>query len=555
MSLCHYCFGIAVTTLAGVGNNTILGTGSRLCFLINIAMSMRSRGSRNKSNIEEVYRIILGNRVRACTKADFKNLIRRNIVRSLVYLNALACGICRATEHKHKHTVNICGEGNVGRRLDFQTGSKIFTIKGCATLRCRCTTGDTEEAFGINLFIGSKAVNLRISGNNCTTCNTTCVTAVSCVVATACVVTAACVVTTGATVSTIVATCGRCGNGIGSGIGINRCDSNTGNSRFLILTATYIIEIGLNEIIAGGKIACCATTNKEIFTILVTKNYISRAATMLTESNIYLGINIEHDVRTGCATANTNIIGAELGEVIHNVIICTGGRNGCLSKCLGIIKNNRRCGVSVCRNNRYIHILGRKDIILLCTCICQNNSLHISDALLDYIITRGNVANRSIGIKVLILISGGNLGCSIGYNSSTIVTCEACNRVIIALYRTRSNVNRVLTVIEPVVLGEDICICSGVHTIGCLTLKDVVIHMDIRLTCERTTGLTVLPVVVMICDMILERIIRRTNEVGLVVTLIVAVGVGEVLTALKVTGTVTAVLITLSRIGNHRSDE
>ena len=66
--------------------------------------------------------------------------------------------------------------------------------------------------------------------------------------------------------------------------------------------------------------------------------------------------------------------------------------------------------------------------------------------------------------------------------------------------------------------------------------------MDICLTCKRSTGLTVLPIVVMVGNVILKRIVGGAYKVSLVIAVIVAIGVGEVLTSLKVTGTVAAVL-------------
>ena len=79
--------------------------------------------------------------------------------------------------------------------------------------------------------------------------------------------------------------------------------------------------------------------------------------------------------------------------------------------------------------------------------------------------------------------------------------------------------------------------------------------MDIRLTCKRSTGLAVLPVVVMICNMILERGVGGAYKVSLVVSVIVAVGIGEVLTSLEVASAVAAVLIALCRVCNSGSVE
>ena len=79
--------------------------------------------------------------------------------------------------------------------------------------------------------------------------------------------------------------------------------------------------------------------------------------------------------------------------------------------------------------------------------------------------------------------------------------------------------------------------------------------MDIRLSCQRSTGLAVLPIVVVIGQIVLERGVGGADEIGLVISVIIAVGVGEVLTALEVAGTVTAVLIALGRVGDCGSVE
>ena len=79
--------------------------------------------------------------------------------------------------------------------------------------------------------------------------------------------------------------------------------------------------------------------------------------------------------------------------------------------------------------------------------------------------------------------------------------------------------------------------------------------MDICLTGERSTGITLVPIVMVIGQVVLKRCVGGTNKVGLVVALIVAVGVGEVVTALKVAGTVTAVLIALCGRGDAGSYE
>ena len=76
--------------------------------------------------------------------------------------------------------------------------------------------------------------------------------------------------------------------------------------------------------------------------------------------------------------------------------------------------------------------------------------------------------------------------------------------------------------------------------------------MDISLTSQRSSGLALVPVVVVICQVELEVAVRSTNEVSLVVALIVAVAVCEVESTLEVAGSVTAGLVGLSRIGDSR---
>ena len=79
--------------------------------------------------------------------------------------------------------------------------------------------------------------------------------------------------------------------------------------------------------------------------------------------------------------------------------------------------------------------------------------------------------------------------------------------------------------------------------------------MHICLTAERTAGVAVLPVVMVPGNMVLQRGIGGTNEVGLVIALVVAVAHGHIFTALEVAGAVAAVLIGLSRAGDGGSHE
>ena len=79
--------------------------------------------------------------------------------------------------------------------------------------------------------------------------------------------------------------------------------------------------------------------------------------------------------------------------------------------------------------------------------------------------------------------------------------------------------------------------------------------MDIRLTCQRSTGFAILPVVVVVGQVILQRIIGRADKVGLMVADVVTVRVGEILTALEVAGTVAARLVALSGVGDEGSIE
>ena len=50
--------------------------------------------------------------------------------------------------------------------------------------------------------------------------------------------------------------------------------------------------------------------------------------------------------------------------------------------------------------------------------------------------------------------------------------------------------------------------------------------------------------------MILHVGVGCTNEIGLVIALVIAVGIGEILAPLKIAGTVAAVFIGLGRVGN-----
>ena len=125
-------------------------------------------------------------------------------------------------------------------------------------------------------------------------------------------------------------------------------------------------------------------------------------------------------------------------------------------------------------------------------------------ALLDDIIARGDVAECGACIEARVLVSGGDNSSSVGYYCSIVTAGISCYGVIIALYRAGGNLYRVLTVVEHIVFREYVCVSSGVHTVRDLILENVVVHMDVSLTCQGTAGLTVLPVVVVVGYVILE---------------------------------------------------
>ena len=172
----------------------------------------------------------------------------------------------------------------------------------------------------------------------------------------------------------------------------------------------------------------------------------------------------------------------------------------------------------------------------------------------DVIVCR-NVGERRIGIKVCVCVACGNCGGLVGNDSCVIVTGTAGKDVVVALYCAGIHGHRVLTVDEHIILRENVAICSGVHSVRGLSLVNTVVYMHICLTAERTTGVAVLPVVVMPGNMVLQRGVGGTNKVGLVITLVVAVAHGHIITTLEVAGTVTAVLIGLGRAGDRGSVE
>ena len=172
----------------------------------------------------------------------------------------------------------------------------------------------------------------------------------------------------------------------------------------------------------------------------------------------------------------------------------------------------------------------------------------------DVIVCR-NVGERRIGVKVCVCVACRNCLALIGYNCCVVITDTACERVVVALYCAGIHGHRVLTVDEHIILRENVAICSGVHSVRGLSLVDTVINMHIGITAERTTGFAVLPVVVMPGNMVLQRGVGGTNEVGLVITLVVAVAHGHIITTLEVAGTVTAALVTFSRAGDRGSVE
>ena len=143
------------------------------------------------------------------------------------------------------------------------------------------------------------------------------------------------------------------------------------------------------------------------------------------------------------------------------------------------------------------------------------------------------------------------MGCSVGNDGCVVISHTACEGVVVALYRAGLNVYGVLRGVEHIVLGEDVGVCSRVHAVGGLRVEDVVVHVDVRLTCQRTAGLAVFPIVVVVGQVILKRGVGRADEIGLVVADVVAVGVGEVLTALEVACSVAAALIALCGICNN----
>ena len=206
-------------------------------------------------------------------------------------------------------------------------------------------------------------------------------------------------------------------------------------------------------------------------------------------------------------------------------------------------------------NNRGVHLGGSYYVFLLRAGVSQNDSLHIGDALLDHVITRGNVAERGIGVEVCVLVACRYGRSSVGYHGSVIIADTAREGVVVALYCTGVNVYGVLARVEHIVLRENVCVSSRIHAVGGLTVKDVVVHVDVRLTCQGTAGFAVLPIVVVVGQVILKRGVGRADKISLMISVVIAIGVGEVLTALEVAGAVTAGFVALCGIGNNGSVE
>ena len=553
MSGCGNGRGITVTTLTLVGDITTLGTG-RINLLTCIAMCMCDLIGSICKVVEEALALALKNLV-GCALGNVKyyNTVGRNSdCIATVNLDGIAC----ARGIEYKSSLTVCGSSELNRCAAAQLDAigKSKTVEAYVALRARCATRKSKEAVRIGCTILGNIVNVAANRN--------------CYLATGCISTGSVatgiigagivctrVATTGIICTGVVSACGRSRNRSCCRVGINCSNGKTGNLCLLVLAASNVIGRRLNKVVACRKIVCCTTACKDSHAILVGKNNVVAAATVLLYCDINCSVNIEYNIASISIATDTYVCRIKLCSIDNDIIVCTGGRCIGLVKLLCVIESYGRGRIASGRNNRSINLIRADNGLLLYACVCHNHAFHLADALLDNIVTRGNVRKFRIKLEACILISRGNYLRSVGYNGCLKSTCHTNNRVVVALNRAGLYVNGILTLIEHIVLRENVSIRSGVHTIAGLTLEDIVIHVDVCLTSKRTTGFTILPIIVMICKVILKRIIRGAYKVSLVITIIVAIGVGEVLTTLEVTCTVTAILIALGRIGNSGSIE
>ena len=84
---------------------------------------------------------------------------------------------------------------------------------------------------------------------------------------------------------------------------------------------------------------------------------------------------------------------------------------------------------------------------------------------------------------------------------------------------------------------------------------DIVVQVNVCLSCHRTTCSAVLPVVVVEADIVLQVAVICADKIGFVIAFIVIITVGEILSTLEVTRTVALLFIGFSRLFDIRNVE
>ena len=439
VACCLQCLGVGVTALAGVSYATCLGAGGLLCYLVNVAVSVRELiGSINKE-VEEALALIFKDLVIGISLyVNSEQTVRGNCITLLaVYLKSIA----RARGVKHKSNLAVCGSGkfNVCAGAYLNALGKSKAAIAYVALGGRGAAAESEEACGICGAVLGNVMSIATYGNGYAATGRAAVTA-SCVTA----VTASCIAAV-TRACVIVGICGRRSwYRIGGCVRINCSDGKCGKLCFLILGGAYVISACLNEVEACGKVACATCTGDDLLTELVAEN-----GKICTRNSSHRDINrsvyVEYDVTVVGATAYGDAVGGNLLYVEYDIVIsaCYSG-DIALIKALGVIENNGSGGVTVGGNYRTVSLLGSDDILLLCACVCKNNSLHLGDALLEDVIARGDVGKACVGVKVCILIGGGNLLGLACNRSCAVLTGTACEGVVVALNSARLYLNGIL---------------------------------------------------------------------------------------------------------------
>ena len=172
----------------------------------------------------------------------------------------------------------------------------------------------------------------------------------------------------------------------------------------------------------------------------------------------------------------------------------------------------------------------------------------------------GNVTLGAVQLKAGVGIGGGHLlglaGNKLRITALVLIARAAGETIVKALDGSARRIARgilshgVLTVHEGIVLGEDVGIGPGVQAIAGLPLEDIIIKVHVGIASQGAPGLTVLIMIVVPGDMVLQRVLVRADQVGLVVALEVVVVHGHVLTLFEITGAIAPGLVALGGVGD-----